>query len=193
MKPQLFAVLLKEDIDEQTFDFLFPFAEKEKQERILRLKFKKDRDLVLVGDILAKHCIATVFDISFSSVQIAIGEHGKPYVSNSPHIHFNISHSGDWVACAVYDKPIGIDVQKMKDTDFVSIAKRAFTKKEQDVFNKISQEDMKTQFYKIWTAKESYIKLLGTGLKDLRNDIPAYMSVDTFLASKDYMVSVCYG
>lgn len=192
MKPQLFAVLLKENIDEQTFHFLLPFVEKEKQERLATFKFKKDRDLMLVGGLLAKHAIATVFGIDFSSIQIAIGEHGKPYVSNLPHIHFNISHSGDWVICAVYDKAVGVDIQKMKDTDFASIAKRAFTKEEQDTFNKASKEDVKTQFYKIWTAKESYIKLLGTGLKDLRSDIPPCVCVDTFLATQGYMVSVCY-
>lgn len=193
MKPQLYAIILKESIDAKTVDFLLPFVEKEKQERIARLKFKKDRDLMLVGDLLAKHCIAKVFGVRFSSVQFAIGEHGKPYVNNLPHIHFNISHSGDWVVCAVCDKPVGVDVQKMKDANFVSIAKRAFTKEEQKNFSKTPKEDMRTQFYKTWTAKESYIKMLGTGLEDLRTAIPACVYVDTFLARKDYMISVCYG
>lgn len=192
MKAQLFALALKEPIEGQTFDFLFRFAGQEKQQRIERLRFKKDRDLMLIGDILAKHCVAKVFKIDFSSIEIAIGEHGKPYVSNYPDVHFNISHSGKLVVCAVLDKPVGIDVQKMRDANFTALAKRAFTQKEHDAFHKVPKEDIRTQFYKTWTAKESYIKLLGTGLKDLKKDIPASVCVKTLLAAPDYMVSVCF-
>ena len=38
--------------------------------------------------------------------------HGKPYLVDFPHIHFNISHCPKAIAVAVDDKPIGVDVER---------------------------------------------------------------------------------
>ncbi len=122
MKPQIFAVILKENIQSQTFNFLLRFVDAEKQKRIDRLKIKADKDLTLTGDILAKYCIAKVFGINFGDIRLRIGEFGKPYITGFSNVHFNISHSGNVVVCAVCDKPIGVDIQKMDDIDFDAIA-----------------------------------------------------------------------
>ena len=42
------------------------------------------------------------------------GEYGKPYYEDCP-LYFNISHSGEYVALAVSDMPVGIDVQRVTD------------------------------------------------------------------------------
>lgn len=90
---------------------------------------------------------------------------GKPFLKNlkkSKNIDFNITHSGDWVACAIDSNDIGIDIEQIKDinvTDFEEI----LSPKE------INYIDEKLErFYQIWTLKESYIKALGVGVyKDL--------------------------
>ena len=46
--------------------------------------------------------------------QIKYGVHGKPYLENVP-FYFNISHSGEYVICAYDDKPVGADIQLMKN------------------------------------------------------------------------------
>ena len=68
MKPEIFAVELKSNIADSVFDFLFRFVDKDKQERINRMKMKPDRDLTLTGDILAKTAIKKVFGIRFFRV-----------------------------------------------------------------------------------------------------------------------------
>lgn len=191
MKPQLFAIELKEAINNDTFNFLIQFTEQEKQDRIDKLKVRKDKDLSLTGDILAKHCIAKVFGIKFSDIQFKVSEFGKPYIADFPNVHFNISHSGDFVVCAVCDKPIGVDIQRMDDVDFASIAKHVFTVKEQIAFFAVEQDDKKAMFYKTWTAKESYIKFLGTGVRDLRKDIDEKCRVNTYRITTEYTLSVC--
>lgn len=35
-------------------------------------------------------------------------ETGKPYLRLHPELFFNISHSGDWIACALGDAPVGL-------------------------------------------------------------------------------------
>ncbi len=39
---------------------------------------------------------------------------GKPRLSGHPSIHFNLSHSGPWVLCAVHGGPVGIDVEEVR-------------------------------------------------------------------------------
>ena len=192
MKPEIFAVEIKESIADKTFNYLFQFVEKDKQEHIKRLKFKNDKDLTMVGDILAKAAIQKVFGIAVADMKFEVGEFGKPFLVSHKDVYFNISHSGNIVVCAVHDKPVGIDIQKMNDVNFESIAKRVFTKNEQDVFFSTPQETQKEQFYKTWTAKESYIKFLGTGVRDLEKEIDENCNIDSSREFDDYMLCICY-
>ena len=41
----------------------------------------------------------------------ATGEHGKPFLTLQPKIHYNITHSGKYVMCIIADQEVGIDVQ----------------------------------------------------------------------------------
>jgi hypothetical protein len=48
----VFAVNIKNPIDSKTFDFLLTFIGSEKRERVIKHHSKKDKDLILIGDIL---------------------------------------------------------------------------------------------------------------------------------------------
>ena len=191
MKPELFAVAIKENVEDETFNYLFQFVEKDKQARVNRLKFKKDKDLTVDGDILAKTAISKVFGIAAADMKFGVGEFGKPYLASHKDAHYNISHSGSIVVCAVYDKPIGIDIQKMNDMNFDSIAKRVFTKNEQEIYFSAPTEMQKEQFYRIWTAKESLIKFLGTGVRDLSKEIEPDCVIGSSCVFDDYILAVC--
>ena len=156
------------------------------------MKMKRDKILSLTGYWLAKLAIQKVFGISMANINFEVEESGKPYAAGYPDVHFNISHSGNAVICAVCDKPVGSDIQLMKDRNFDLLAKRAFTEKEQEVFFSAPPDKRREQFFKTWTAKESYIKYLGTGIRDLKKEFEN-CTVRTYRFSKDYMVSVCTG
>ena len=108
------------------------------------------------------------FSIEETEAELEKGEHGKPYLSRFPQIHFNISHSHGIAACAISDYEVGIDVEKIAPLK-EAVAHRALTEKELEflrTFDKAEQEEM---FYRFWTLKESYLKLDGSGLtRDLR-------------------------
>lgn len=188
----MFLIELKTDIAGSAFDCLFRFADKGKQSQISRMKLKTDKDLSLAGYWLAKLAIQKVFGISMANINFEADECGKPYAAGYPDVHFNISHSGNTVICAVCDKPVGVDIQLMKARSFDSLAKRAFTEKEQDLFFSAPPDDRMEQFFRTWTAKESYIKYLGTGIGDLKKDIRDCV-ISTCRFSKDYIISVCAG
>ena len=57
---------------------------------------------------------------------------GKPYFKEIPGIRFNLSHSGDYIACAFSDLEIGLDLQicSAPHLSVMRIAKRFFTGQE---------------------------------------------------------------
>ena len=191
MEPEIFLIELKSDISDPAFDTLFLCADRNKQQQINRMKIKTDKDMSLTGYWLAKLAIEKVFGVSMADISFEVDESGKPYTAGYPDVHFNISHSGSAVICAVCDKPVGIDIQLVKDRNFDLLAKRAFTEKEQKVFFSAQPDRRREQFFSIWTAKESYIKFSGAGVKDLKKDIDKSCVVRTYRFSNDYMVSVC--
>lgn len=94
---------------------------------------------------------------------IAKMKHGKPYLRFHPQIHFNISHSEDYAACAVGNLPVGIDIQKRKTEIKESMVRRVLSEKEWNIYT--SSENKQKKFYQFWTKKESYLKYTGEGIR----------------------------
>lgn len=49
--------------------------------------------------------------------EIAYNSQGKPYFLSNCEIFFNISHSSNYVACVIGDRPVGIDIEKPVKVD----------------------------------------------------------------------------
>lgn len=92
--------------------------------------------------------------------EIAVDGYGKPFLRDGG-AFFNLSHSGNFVFCAVSDAPVGCDVEEIKSVD-LSLAKRWFTAEEYAAV--FGAEDPTEAFFRQWTLKESYLKAIGTGL-----------------------------
>lgn len=93
------------------------------------------------------------------------GENGKPYLKDSENCYVNLSHSGDFVICAVSDREVGADIQQIKEETGAKIAARFCTQAEQEWLQQQPEQDRRSCFYRLWAAKESYIKLTGKGMK----------------------------
>lgn len=136
---------------------------------------KKTKDL---GDLLVQYSIYKYFGISPNQWEIYYNEFGKPLVKSERDIYYSVSYSKDWILCIVSNKSIGIDVEYIKCIDYKSISEY-FHDCENIQVN--SAKDQLSEFYKIWTLKESYLKLLGTGLyKNLHdfNILKQHMYID---------------
>ena len=72
----------------------------------------------------------------------------KPYLK-SREIHFSISHSRNFIAIAISSYNCGIDIEFIKERDFVKIAKRM----------KFEECSSLENFYKKWTEYEAAYKL----------------------------------
>lgn len=91
---------------------------------------------------------------------IQAGENGKPFFPALP-LRFSLSHSDIFVACAVAEYEIGLDIQK-KSVFNEALAKRFFSPAEQRYIRENADRD--NAFTEIWCLKESYIKATGEGL-----------------------------
>lgn len=98
---------------------------------------------------------------------IIYGKYGKPMLKDYPGIHFNLSHSGQYVMCAVGGVPVGVDIQENIGNKS-SVAKRFFPRNEYErILSCPDEASANTLFYRYWTLKESYVKTLGTGIGDV--------------------------
>lgn len=85
-------------------------------------------------------------------------ENGKPYTKTS---QISISHSGENVLVGINENDIGVDIEVIRQFDKRLIT-RYFSKDEQAFIKNDSD------FFKIWTVKEAYLKLTGEGLKGMQ-------------------------
>jgi len=83
---------------------------------------------------------------------------GKPYFKNTDGLFFSISHSFPHYAAAVSDKPVGIDIEKIRDVN-LNISQRMFTENEKEYVGNDT-----VRFFEVWTKKEAYSKFTGKGL-----------------------------
>ena len=107
--------------------------------------------------------------------EIARESGGKPFFSDFPDVCFNLSHSHGAAVCALHDKPVGIDVEKLRPAP-----KRLAAGMEDEAF------------FRLWTAKEATIKRQGKGiaaLRRLKEPDPLCQCLENLLAG--YIVTVC--
>ena len=133
-------------------------------------------------------------EYAIDNVEIKFTPNGKPYIQNGP--HFSIAHSDNYIAIAIDNNEVGIDIEKVGEFN-TAIADKYFSASEKKfLFN----GDKNLNFYKLWTAKEALIKKKGTGLRDL-SDTELIPIPDGFRhnenlimtqIAENYVISVCF-
>jgi 4'-phosphopantetheinyl transferase len=141
---------------------LIAYLPGEEKRRIDRFRQPKDRLRSLAANMLTRTMIYRWHSGLKGRLRLLRDDYGKPYVLGES-IHFNASHSGDWVVCTIDHQPVGIDIEQMLPID-LTIARRFFSPKEyMDLMNRSIDERL-AFFYLLWTLKESYVKAVGKGL-----------------------------
>lgn len=131
-----------------------------RREKVDRCRFPKDKRLCLGAGLLLEQGLK---QLGILDAAIALKESGKPYIANHPEVFFNLSHSGFYAVCAFYHKEVGIDVEEITPVRDELIQKIA-TDEEAAYLLSLPQEEKKQRFFRLWTAKESFLKYAGCGL-----------------------------
>lgn len=137
---------------------LLPWEDRRAQ--VGRFRLLKDRCLCLGAGLLAAHALR---EAGASDLRLGYGAYGKPHLMRHSTIHFSLSHSGTMALCAVADQPVGADVEEHQTYDDAMI-RICCTNDERTWI--CGQPDRDRAFTRIWVRKESYLKLVGTGITD---------------------------
>lgn len=154
-------------------------------EKMQRLRMEKDKLRSLAsGYLLNKMCK----ELAIPEVEYGYEKNGKPYIQGQKQLAFNLSHSGDYAVLAYsgecqalemddigkalgassLTQSIGIDIQQIRPMR-EGMKKRILHEKEQ-VPSGLSLEEETLYLNRIWSIKESYVKMTGDGLSlDFRN------------------------
>lgn len=146
------------------YETLYAAASSQRKQRADRYRRQDDKLRCVTADALLRRAVRQALGVTeFSVVSDACG---KPHVENAEGFHFNLSHAGAWVVIAWGGSPVGIDVEQMRmDSGKEHIARRHFTAAEQDYVFAAEGDARAERFFTVWTAKESYLKYQGTGIR----------------------------
>ena len=86
-------------------------------------------------------------------------EHGAPYLEVGP--YFSISHCKQGIVVAVSETPIGIDIEAIRPLN-EGLVQKAMNPQEQAQIAAAANPEQ--EFIRLWTRKEAYVKMLGTGI-----------------------------
>lgn len=159
----VYALRLDDLLNEPAYNRLFALASANVQAKLVRFAKRDDAYRSLFGLCLARYALGQCFDAAGNDAEFELSDFGKPLVAGRDDIWFNISHSGNRMACAVHHRPVGIDIECILPIDFAAYKDHFSTQEFADLHLK-SGYDQLVYFYNLWTLKESYIKQQGRGL-----------------------------
>lgn len=161
-----YQILDLRQIDPKDLSVWFAEADAERRAKIRAYRWAIDRLRSLCADHLAREMLAQRSGLPREALQFHTDANGKP-AANVP-IHFNVSHSGNFVACAVGDSPVGVDIEELR-TVRAALCGKVCTEEERLCVCPNGSFDG-TRFLALWTAKEAALKCTGEGLRaDLRS------------------------
>ncbi len=142
------------------YERVLKIIKKEKQEKIKKLVNQDDKKRSILGEYLLIESLKEL-KIDYDKINIKYNKNNKPYIENN-NIFYNISHKGIYSCIIVSAKEVGIDIEEIKE----------FNK---DILKYISSENEKRyinnniDYYKLYTLKEAYFKMLGEDLFNLKS------------------------
>lgn len=134
--------------------------------KALSFRQEIDRFLCAKSFLLLEGMLREQFGIE-RCPEFSYGNHGKPYLRDYPGISFNISHCRRGIACAVLDRPVGIDIEEIQFDK--GLADLVLSPEELYEVERSVRPDLK--FTELWTLKESFLKLSGEGLSDNMKEV----------------------
>jgi len=157
---RIYALKISQEEQSDRYQFLFRHIDPEKQNRIVK---SRNGQSILWADILVRTLLCIELNVKNSALVFEKSEYGKPYLLHDDHHHYNVSHSGEWIAVALSREPIGIDIEQVRPID-LNVAKTCCTDQEYAFLISLPSHQRLRSFYEIWTVKESFVKAIGKGL-----------------------------
>jgi 4'-phosphopantetheinyl transferase len=165
---------------------LMSFLSPDEITRANKFKFERHKIRFIAARGILRELLANYLQINPLRVKFSYSDRGKPYLAPSisdRSLQFNLSHSQDY---ALYGftryHPIGVDLEYLREMkDVVKIAERFFSLQEFELISDLTNEEQQTTFFKLWTAKEAYLKATGEGLSGSLDRIAISLTPESHL------------
>lgn len=151
---------LNEFSEEKQKEYLL-FLDKEKKEQYNIIKNLNRKKALLLSQGFLKEKVSDEYNIRREELIFSVSKSGKPFCLSHENIHFSVSHSGEYLAIAIGENEIGIDIEIYKKPPD-KLIERICSANEKNLVD--SSENKAEAFTEIWTKKEAYLKALGSGI-----------------------------
>jgi 4'-phosphopantetheinyl transferase len=125
--------------------------------------------------------------------------HGKPTLLDAPGVSFSVSHSGTIGVIAVAGEGVhvGVDIEQVRPrTNLAGLAARTLGPEALVAWRAAPEAEQLTRFLHAWTAKEAYLKAVGTGITVRLSEVPEQpvgWSVEEFSVADGYVGALARG
>lgn len=182
------AYIMDTDVfsDAAVFDTCVNMVSEYRRSKVNRLSRIEDKRTSLAAGMLLAYALDKRFGVKERDVSYTCDKGGKPHISGNEDVHFSISHTSGFAAVIVGDEPCGIDIECVRRFP-ASVVNRLFSPSDIEMCNSDDLSDRERDLYavSVWTRREAYVKLTGTGI--LMND-----DTQKHVTESDYMNSIGY-
>lgn len=133
--------------------------------RAFRFISESSKKQFMLGRIKLRFILSRYAGTAPSKLNFSYKTYGKPILDGYPDIRFNLAKVEDFILIAVAkNRDLGVDLERISNIDFSSIANRYFSEDENNALKKLEESEKRNAFFRIWTLKEACVKALGVGL-----------------------------
>ena len=162
--------------------------ERQRADRFLR---PEHADYFTAGRGTLRNLLAACTGGDAHALHFDYNEFGKPELKltdNPERLVFNVSHTGSFYVVAVCrHASVGIDIESYRSTlELEKLAHRYFSPAEVSALMALSETRREEAFYRCWSSKEAFMKVIGQGLSIGLNNFEVEVDPD----KKPYILSV---
>lgn len=139
------------------------------RQRLQAITSAPRRDTFLAGHWQARVLAAQWLQLDLGRVALDAHVDGRPLLrvdGDAAPLHVSLSHSGDWLALALAETPVGVDIELPRRVrDWCALARFVFSPEECERVDTAAEEARAEIFHALWTLKEARGKRSGEGLQ----------------------------
>lgn len=157
-RTEIVLIAAVKGIDELS-DATLPAAEQTRADAIARSLRRRQ---FVAGRMLLRTMLAQVLGGRPEDWAVDAEAGAPPRLPSHPHLHLSVSHSGEWVAAAIADRPVGIDLEGLgARRDPERFARWVCSPDELAAWRGLAGTDADDALIAHWTRKEAWLKREG--------------------------------
>ena len=150
MQIQLISIRLERPFTDTEVERLLRLVPPERRQRLAHLK-----DPVVGHEPICAYAALTY------------NKYGKPEFAEHPEVQFNLSHTRGAVLVGIHDRPIGVDIERIRPVS-------------ERTMQRLAGAVTEREFFESWTRRESRAKWGGAGLAAMKREASPTMLGERF-------------